>query len=451
MNPAIFKAYDIRGIYPDELDAEAAGRIGRALAARCEAGPVVVGTDMRESGVALREAFVAGLRGEGVEVLDIGRVATPIVSFATAASGATAGAMITASHNPSAYNGIKLCGASAVPIGIESGLAEIRDRALELGGGSALPAVAPLRAEDFKPRYYDSLLELFPSCPRLSVVVDAGNGIAGEAYAGLLDRLPLEVARLYFEPDGSFPNHEADPLKPENLEDLRREVDARGADLGIAFDGDGDRAVFVDERGEPVPADLMTALLAEVVLERGLLGAAPGARVVYDLRSSRVVPESVRRRGGEPVRSRVGHAYMKQVMRRDGACFGGELSGHYYFRFPTGYVADDAAAAMLLLLQVLDLLGGPLSRLWEPYRRYARSGEINRRVADVAGTLERVRRRFADGEADDLDGLTVRYSGWWFNLRPSNTEPLLRLNLEAGSEAEMAEQRDRILAVIDEG
>ena len=202
VNPAIFKAYDIRGLYPDEIDADAAGRIGRALAARCGAGPVVVGTDMRESGVALREAFVAGLRAEGVAVIDIGRVATPIVSFATAASGATAGAMITASHNPSAYNGIKLCGASAIPIGIESGLAEIRDRALELRGDSGAPAAA-LREEDFKPRYYDSLLELFGDCPRLSVVVDAGNGIAGEAYAGLLDRLPLDVTRLYFEPDGT--------------------------------------------------------------------------------------------------------------------------------------------------------------------------------------------------------------------------------------------------------
>jgi phosphomannomutase len=261
----------------------------------------------------------------------------------------------------------------------------------------------------------------------------------------------LRTTRLYFEPDGSFPNHEADPLKLENLEDLRHAVRAEGADLGIAFDGDGDRAVFVDERGEPVPADLMTALLSDVVLEHELLGAGPTAKVIYDLRSSQIVPETIRARGAEPVRSRVGHAFMKQVMRREGASFGGELSGHYYFGFPSGYVADDAAAAMMLVLQALDLRGPPLSGLWEPYRCYVQSGEINRRVADVEATTERVRRAFPDGEADDLDGLTVRYTGWWFNLRPSNTEPLLRLNLEAPSEAEMVSHRDRILSVIDAG
>ena len=449
VNPAIFKAYDIRGLYPDEIDADAALRVGRACAEPLGPGPVIVGTDMRESGRELRAALTDGLRSEGIEVIDIGRVATPIVYFATAVSGASGGAMITASHNPSAYNGIKLCGAAAVPIGIESGLAEIRDRALALPGGRGKRATAPQRHEDFKSRYYESLLELFPARPELHAVVDAGNGMAGEAYAGLLEQLPLRTTRLYFEPDGSFPNHEADPLKLENLEDVRRAVRDEGADLGVAFDGDGDRAVFVDERGEPIPADLMTALLADVVLERGLLGAGAHPKVIYDLRSSRAVPEVVRARGAEPIRSRVGHAFMKQVMRREGACFGGELSGHYYFGFPAGYVADDAAAAMMLVLQALDLRARPLSELWQPYRRYVQSGEINRRVGDIAQTLERVRREFADGATDELDGLSVEFDGWWFNLRPSNTEPLLRLNLEAATQRDMESHRDRVLAVID--
>jgi phosphomannomutase len=305
-----------------------------------------------------------------------------------------------------------------------------------------------VRSEDFNERYYASLLELFPARPRLRAVIDAGNGIAGEAYAGLLDRLPLDATRMYFEPDGTFPNHEADPLKLENLEDLQRAVREKRADLGIAFDGDGDRAVFVDETGAAIPADLMTALFCDVILERKLLGAGPGAAMLYDLRSSRIVPETVSARGARPIRGRVGHAFMKAVMRESGACFGGELSGHYYFRFPAGYIADDGAAAMLLLLQAIDARKQPLSQLWRPYHRYRQSGEINRRVADVPAMLARVRAAYPDGEADELDGLTVSYTDWWFNLRPSNTEPLLRLNLEAPNDAELAAKRDALLALI---
>jgi len=448
MKPEIFKAYDIRGLYPQELDAPGALAIGRAVARKLGPGAVAVGFDMRTSADALREAFVTGLRCEGADVIDIGRVATPILYFATTSLGAVGGAMITASHNPGAYNGFKLCGPSAVPIGIESGLREIRDAALALESQPAPPVRGSLRSESVMDRYYASLLELFPARPRLRAVIDAGNGIAGEAYGGLLDRLPLQAKRLYFEPDGSFPNHEADPLKLENLEDLQRAVRAEHADLGIAFDGDGDRAVFVDETGEAIPADLMTALLCDVILERKLLGAGAGASIVYDLRSSRVVPETILARGAVPIRSRVGHAFMKAVMRERGACFGGELSGHYYFRFPAGYIADDGAAAMMLLLEALDLRKRPLSELWRPYRRYRQSGEINRRVADVPAALARVRAAHPTGEADELDGLTVAYTDWWFNLRPSNTEPLLRLNLEAGSDAEVAHKRDALLALI---
>ena len=449
MKPAIFKAYDVRGLYPEELDARGALAIGRAFARKLGPGPVTVGFDMRESAAELREAFVTGLRAEGSDVVEIGRVSTPILYFATTLLRAVGGAMITASHNPGAYNGFKLCGPNAVPIGIESGLREIRDLALALEGQAPPLVRGTLRSEDVKERYYESLLELFPARPRLRAVIDAGNGIAGEAYGGLLDRLPLEAKRLYFEPDGSFPNHEADPLKRENLADLQRAVLAERADLGIAFDGDGDRAVFVDETGEAIPADLMTALFCEVILERKPLGAGPGAAMLYDLRSSRVVPETLRARGAVPIRSRVGHAFMKAVMRERGACFGGELSGHYYFSFPSGYIGDDAAAAMMLLLEALDARKLPLSKLWRPYARYRQSGEINRRVADVPATLARVRAAHSAGVADELDGLTVTYPDWWFNLRPSNTEPLLRLNLEAATDAEVAAKRDALLALIE--
>ncbi len=448
MNPEIFKAYDIRGIVPDDLDPEAARAIGRAIARFLGGSPVMVGRDMRESGQVLGPALLAGLRAEGVDILDIGRVATPMVYFATAVRGARGGVMMTASHNPGRYNGFKVCGESAIPIGIETGLKPIRDFTISELGAPLPPLRGAVRSDPVGEEYVDSLLELFPARPSLRVVIDAGNGIAGEAMAGLLARLPIQVTELYFEPDGTFPNHEADPLKRENLEDLVREVRRSGADLGVALDGDGDRAVFVDERGEPVPADLMTAVLSKVAFDQGLLGAEPGAPFVYDLRSSRVVPETIEACGGRPVRSRVGHAFIKERMRREGAIFGGELSGHYYFRFPAGYIGDDGAAALLFVLQALERTGRPLSALWQPFSRYARSGEINRRVDDIAAAVQRVQSGFSDGEADELDGLTVQYPSWWFNLRPSNTEPLLRLNVEASDEDELARRTDQILELI---
>ncbi len=449
MDTAIFKAYDVRGLVPEQLDADAALAIGRAFARYTKGGTVVVGRDMRQSGIELRAAFVRGVRAEGADVVDVGRVSTPILYYATSALGAAGGAMITASHNPGAYNGIKLCAEQARPIGIESGLAEIRDLAVELARAPCGPVRGGERSEQIRERYARSLLELFPARPRLRVAVDCGNGIAGEANDGLLSALPLEIERLYFEPDGSFPNHEADPIKLENLDDLREAVRRGGAQLGIAFDGDGDRAVFVDERAEPVPADLMTALLTSTAFDRALLGAGPASSVVYDLRSSRIVPRTIESKGGRPVRSRVGHAFMKARMREHDACFGGELSGHYYFRFPAGYVADDGAAAVLMVLQAIELLGRPLSELWERFRVYAQSGEINRRVSDVEATLERVRRAFPEARADRLDGLTLEFDDWWCNLRPSNTEPLLRLNLEASTPAELERRRDQLLELID--
>lgn len=449
MDPAIFKAYDIRGVYPDAIDGDAARAIGRALARFLGRGAVAVGRDMRESGLVLRGELVTGLRAEGCDVVDVGRCSTPALYYATAVLGAAGGVMITASHNPGRYNGFKVCRERAIPVGGETGLLELRDLARALEAEPLGPTRGGLREASVWQGYHESLLELFPARPRLRVAIDAGNGIAGEAVEGLLSRLPLDVRRLYFEPDGSFPNHEADPLKPENLVDLQRAVREEGADLGVAFDGDGDRAVFVDETGAALPADLVTALFTGVLFGDRLLGAGPGAKVVYDLRSSRVVPEAIRARGGLGVRTRVGHAFMKQRMRESDACFGGELSGHYYFRFPAGYVADDGAAALLLMLESLGRTGRPLSELWRPLRRYAQSGEVNREVDDVPGALERLRKAFPDGEADELDGLTVQYPEWWFNVRPSNTEPLLRLNVEAETEEQMVERRDQLVALIE--
>jgi phosphomannomutase len=466
MDPTVFKAYDIRGIYPDTLDAGAGRAIGRALArylrrgdrgtpgARAEgvAGrtTVVLGRDMRESGIRLRETLIEGLRVEDVDVIDVGRVSSPMVYFAVNALAAHGGVMITASHNPGQYNGFKICRERAIPIGIESGLREIRDLAMSLEDdppGSA--QLGSLREESIHESYYADLLELLEPRSRHRVVIDAGNGIAGEAIDPLLPQLPLDVERLFFEADGSFPNHEADPLKLENLADLQREVIGQRADLGVAFDGDGDRAVFVDERGEPIPADLMTALFVRTLFEQQLFGVERGSALVYDLRSSRVVAEEIRELGGKPQRSRVGHAFIKLAMREGGAVFGGELSGHYYFRFPSGYIADDGAAAFLLMLRVLEQADRPLSELWTPLRRYAQSGEENRRVADPLAATRRVKEAYADGESDELDGLTVQYEDWWFNLRPSNTEPLLRLNVEAKTRAEMIRRRDEILAHVE--
>ncbi len=466
MDPSIFKAYDIRGIYPDTLDADAGRAIGRALARylrrgdpgtpgagverKIERTSVVLGRDMRESGIRLRETLIEGLRAEDVDVIDVGRVSSPMVYFAVNALGAHGGVMITASHNPGQYNGFKICRDRAIPIGIESGLREIRDLAMSLEAEPAGPTqLGSLREESIHESYCADLLELLEPRSRHRVVIDAGNGIAGEAIEPLLPQLPLDIERLFFEADGSFPNHEADPLKLENLADLQREVIAQRADLGVAFDGDGDRAVFVDERGEPIPADLMTALFVRTLFEQQLFGVERGSTLVYDLRSSRVVAEEIRELGGKPQRSRVGHAFIKLAMREGGAIFGGELSGHYYFRFPSGYIADDGAAAFLLMLRVLEQADRPLSELWTPLRRYAQSGEENRRVADTLAATQRVKEAYADGESDELDGLTVHYEDWWFNLRPSNTEPLLRLNVEAKTRAEMIRRRDEILARVE--
>ncbi len=442
----LFKAYDIRGIVPDELDAGMAWRIGRATARFLAAPVLVLGRDARPSSPELFEAAARGVREEGVRVIDLGLVSTPMLYFAVDHLGAAGGMMLTASHNPARYNGFKICREHAIPIGEASGLRDIERITRALA-----PDEAPRRGlggrerVDVRDAYVEHVLSVGSGRPRLRVALDCGNGMAGVGLVPLLERLGLETERLYFEPDGRFPNHEADPLKLENLRDVAAAVRRTGADFGVAFDGDGDRAVFVDEAGQPIPADLVTALLARQQLRRH-----PGGRVLYDLRSSRVTAEEVEAAGGVAEMCRVGHSFVKARMREVGAIFAGELSGHMYFRFSDTLVADDGTAALVALLDVLAAERKPLSELVAPLRRYAASGEINRRVDDIPELLRSIEAEHADApEISHLDGLLVRYADWWFNLRPSNTEPVLRLNLEAGTRAQMEARRDALLARID--
>lgn len=440
---AIFKAYDVRGVVPDELTPDDAARIGGAVARFLRGAPVAVGRDARAHSPALREALVEGLRRAGADVVDLGLVATPMLYFAVDRLRLGGGVMVTASHNPARYNGFKICGPNAVPVGEASGLREIER--LAAAPAPAAARAGALRHEDVRDAYVEHLLAVTPERPALRVAIDCGNGMAGVGLDPLVARLPLTVERLYFEPDGRFPNHPADPLVVDNLADVRRAVRRTGADLGVALDGDGDRAVFVDERGEPVASDLVTALLA-----RALLARHPGAKILYDLRSSRAVAEEIRAAGGRPEMCRVGHSFVKAQMRAGGALFAGELSGHFYFRFSETLVADDGSAALMALLDVLAREKRPLSELVAPLQRYAASGEISRRVADPAALLAEVEAEHGAAlRISHLDGLLVEYADWWFNLRPSNTEPVLRLNLEASDPARMAAERDRLVARMD--
>jgi phosphomannomutase len=440
----IFKAYDIRGVTPDELDAEGAHRIGRATARFIGASTLAVGRDARRSSPELFEALVRGINDEGVDVVDLGLASTPMVYYAVEALAAGGGIMVTASHNPAQYNGFKICRENAIPIGEASGLPEIEKRSAEISNEAPRSKRGAIRSVDVRAGYVDHVLTVGSERPRLKVAIDCGNGMAAVGLEPLLERLDLEVERLYFEPDGTFPNHEADPLKSENLRDLVDAVRRTGADLGVAFDGDADRAVIVDDAGVPIPSDLMTGLLARRQLERH-----PGGRVLYDLRSSRATAEEIEAAGGVAEMSRVGHSFVKAHMREVGAIFAGELSGHFYFRFSPTLVADDGIAAFVAVLDLLAAENRPLSEIVAPLRRYSASGEINRRVADIETILEAIRSQHADAPVvSQLDGLLVRYPNWWFNLRPSNTEPVLRLNLEADNESLMIEKRDALLAQI---
>ena len=444
---SIFKAYDIRGVVPGELDADAAYRIGRGIARHIDAPSLAVGRDARRSSPELFEALVRGVTDEGTDVADLGLVCTPMLYFAVDHLGSGGGIMLTASHNPAQYNGFKVCREHAIPIGEASGLKESERLSQTVAAAAAAEPRGSVRRVDVRADYVDHVLAVGGGRPRLKVAIDCGNGMASVGLEPLLAGLDLEVERLYFEPDGSFPNHEADPLKVENLRDVCEAVKRSGADFGVAFDGDADRAVFVDEEGEPISSDLVTALLARRALRRH-----PGGIVLYDLRSSRVAAEEIKAAGGLPQMCRVGHSFVKAQMREVGAVFAGELSGHFYFRFSPTLVADDGIAAFVALLDVLAVEGQPLSKLVAPLRRYSASGEINRRVENIPGILSAIEAEHAGAaEISHLDGLLVRYPDWWFNLRPSNTEPVLRLNLEADSEARMVELRDSLLARIEAG
>jgi phosphomannomutase len=450
---SIFKAYDIRGVVPDQLRPEDAYRIGRATARFLAVSELVIGRDARSSSPALCEALVRGVNREGVEVVDIGMVATPMLYFAVDRLAAGGGIMLTASHNPPEYNGFKICRANAVPIGEASGLREIEkdyarlepDASEAPPGWDGEPSSRRVRQLDVVSDYVDHALSVGEGRPSLRVAIDCGNGMASVGLSPLLERLDLEVEPLYFDPDCSFPNHPADPLKVENLADVREAVRRTDADFGVGFDGDADRAIFVDECGEPVPCDLMTGILARSQLRRH-----PGGRVLYDLRSSWATREEIEAAGGVSEMCRVGHSFVKASMRESGAIFAGELSGHFYFRFSPTLVADDGIAAFVALLDVLACEKRPLSELIAPLRRYATSGEVSRRVPDPQAVIASVEAEHKGApEVSRMDGLLVRYQDWWFNLRPSNTEPLLRLNVEARTEEEMVRERDRLLARME--
>ncbi len=453
---SIIKAYDVRGVYPDQLDAELAHRVGAAFvqvvgAARGAGGPgrIVVARDMRPSGPELVAAFCAGATGQGVDVVDIGLASTDQLYFAAGYLDLP-GAMFTASHNPAQYNGIKMCRAGAVPVGQDTGLGQIRELVAESIPDADVPAGTVSQRDllaDYA-RFLHELVDVSGIRP-LRVVVDAGNGMAGHTAPAVLDVPGLSVVPLYFELDGTFPNHEANPIEPENLRDLQAAVVAEGADLGLAFDGDADRCFLVDERGELVSPSWLTCLIA--VRE---LAKAPGSPIIHNLITSRSVPEVVIEHGGHPVRTRVGHSFIKKVMADTGAVFGGEHSGHFYFK--DFWRADSGMLAALHTIAALGEApaGTTLSSLLEPFVRYVDSGEINSVVADTAVATARVRDAFA-GQAgvtfDDLDGMTVAGPDWWFNVRPSNTEPLLRLNAEARGAESMAALRDRVLGLIRAG
>jgi len=443
---SIVKAYDIRGLVPDQLDEQVARAVGAAFARVTGAERIVTARDMRASSAPLAAAFAEGVTAQGADVLDAGLGSTDLLYFASGSLDLP-GAMFTASHNPARYNGIKLCRAGAAPVGQDTGLREIR----ALAEQDLEPAARRGRVEqrDLLPAYADYLLGLvdLAGIRPLTVVVDAGNGMAGHTAPAVLGP-PLTVVPLYFELDGSFPNHEANPLDPANLRDLQAKVVEVGADVGLAFDGDADRCFVVDERGRPVSPSAITALVAARALAEH-----PGDTVIHNLITSRAVPEIVRERGGVPVRARVGHSFIKQVMAETGAVFGGEHSAHYYFR--DFWRADTGMLAALHVLAALGRSELPLSALTAEYERYAGSGEVNSTVADVPGRTAAVEEEFGkrDGATvDHLDGLTVSLpDGSWFNLRPSNTEPLLRLNVEAPDEASMTELRDAVLALVRAG
>ena len=451
----IFKAYDVRGSVPDQLDAEVCQALGAAFAEFTGASRVVVARDMRESGVPLSQAFVAGAISEGADVTDLGLASTDLLYFASGRLDVP-GVMFTASHNPARYNGVKMCRAGASPIGQDTGLAEIKalaqawaaDRSTPSGdGGARARAPGLVEQADLLDEYaahVRSFVDVAALAP-LQVVADTANGMGGLVVPRVMDGLPFRLEVLYPELDGNFPNHPADPIQPENLVDLNARVLASGADVGLAFDGDADRVFLVDEKAQPLSGSLTTAMVAKAMLEKH-----PGATILYNLICSKAVPEVIEENGGVPVRTRVGHSFIKAVMAETGAVFGGEHSGHYYFR--DNFRADSGLIAAMIVLELLSTTGQPLSELRRPFERYADSGEINTEVPDPAKVIDGVARELVgqgDPTLDHTDGLTADWGDWWFNLRPSNTEPLLRLNVEARTRPALDAHVAETLSLID--
>jgi phosphomannomutase len=445
IDPGIFKAYDVRGIYPTEIDAEVARRTGRAFIDYLGARRVAVGRDVRRSSPEIAAAFIHGARSQGAEVTDIGVVGTDMLYYYVASRDLDGGAIITASHNPPEYNGIKMTRQGALALSGDAGIKEIRE-ALVAGRFADDPGEVgpPVRQETISDDYARHCLSFIDAgaVPPLKAVLDPGNGMGAIGAAAIFPRLPLTLIKMYFELDGSFPNHPPDPLVEENRREIMRRVVAEKADLGLAWDGDADRCFFIDDTGQFVPGDFATALLGRWFCQR-----EPGARIVYDVRASWAVRDLVAAAGGQALMHRVGHAFIKKRMRDENAAFGGEVSGHFYFR--ENWFADNGMIPALLVLEMLGREKKRFSELLAPLRaKYFISGELNSRVPDVDAAMRRVEERYGDGRVYKLDGLSVEYDVWHFNLRPSNTEPLLRLNLEALSRAEMERRRDEVLRLI---
>jgi len=439
----IFKAYDIRGSYPDELDEEMAGKIGAAFAILLKARRIVVGRDMRLSAQALARAFIEGATSSGALVVDIGMTTTPMLYYAIIEGNFDGGAMITASHLPGGMNGFKLCREKAIPLSGDHGLPALERLVREAAPVKPRPTSEDSYRElDMLDKYVDKLSAFVHDPKPLRIAVDAGNGMAGPEVSALFKRLPLWTAiSMYMEPDGRFPHHIANPLLPSTTKELQAVVVKEKANIGVAFDGDADRCGFIDEKGERIPEDLVTALIAESLLKK-----EPGATILHDLRSSRIVPEIITRLGGRAVRCRVGHAFIKEQMREENALFAGELSGHYYYR-DMGFT-DNAVFTMVQMLNFLSLKMAPLSQVIRTLKKYYSTGEINMEVNNKDAVFSALEAQYMDARKDHLDGLTIEYDAWWFNLRASNTEPVMRLNLEADDESTMKERKEEVLRII---
>ena len=446
VDPGIFKAYDVRAVYPTQINGEVARRIGRAFIDYLGGAPkrIAVGRDVRLSSPEIAGSFIEGARSEGAEITDIGVVGTDMMYFHVASQDLDGGAIITASHNPKEYNGIKMVRRGALALSGDAGIKEIKEAIMAGRFADKGTREGKVVSRTISDEYADHCLKFIDvgKVPRIKAVLDTGNGMGAIGATALFKRLPVELVKMYFDLDGTFPNHPPDPLEEANRREIMERVAAEKAQIGMAWDGDADRCFFVDDTGEFVPGDFVTALLGESFVRK-----FPGSKIVYDVRASRAVRDRVEAAGGTPLMNRVGHAFIKKRMRDEDAVFGGEVSGHFYFR--DNWYADNGMIPALLVLELLGREGRKLSELLAPLRsRYFITGEINSKVADVAGALRRIEERYGDGEITKMDGVSVDYADWHFNVRPSNTEPLLRLNLEAYSQADMTRRRDEVLALI---